>query len=289
MNYYEPTPSRNGKNILAIGVQPSGELVRYDSSRRDFVPFLGGRSLAHLAFSHDGGWMAYVAYPEGTLWRARSDGTEPLQLTFPPLQVGSPRWSADGKLIAFHAVQPGQSWKNFVISSGGGNPEPFPPDPSSQSSPDWVPGRDALTYSREYQGQSPAVHLFDRASGRSEKIPGTEGLCALISSPDGRYTSATDAATDQLLLVDLRSGRRTPIAGPMSWATWSPDSQYIYFVRWGINAILRVHVPDGREEKVLEVPFRVAPWPFTVAPDGSLILLREHGRYDVYSLSLSPL
>ena len=33
--------------------------------------------------------------------------------------------------------------------------------------------------------------------------------------------------------------------------------------------------------------FRVAPWPFTVAPDGSLILLREHGRYDVYSLSLS--
>ena len=113
-----------------------------------------------------------------------------------------------------------------------------------------------------------AVHLFDRASGRSEKIPGTEGLCALISSPDGRYTSATDAATDQLLLVELRSGRRTPIAGPMSWATWSPDSQYIYFVRWGINAILRVHVPDGHEEKVLEVPF----------PGGSLAVYRSAGR-----------
>jgi len=48
-----------------------------------------------------------------------------------------------------------------------------------------------------------------------------------------------------------------------------------------------VRVPDGREERILEVPFRVAPWPFTIAPDGSLLLLREHGRYDVYSLSLS--
>jgi serine/threonine protein kinase/Tol biopolymer transport system component len=287
MNYYEPTPSRNGKNIFAIGVQPSGELVRYDPGRKDFVPFLGGRSLAHLAFSHDGGWVAYVAYPEGTLWRARSDGTEPLQLTFPPLQVGAPTWSADGKWIAFHGVQRGQDWTSFVISAEGGNPEPFSSDPLSQVHPGWIPGRDALTYSRNYRADSPALYVFDRRSGRSEKIPGTEGLYGLIWSPDGRYTLATDAATDRLLLFDLKSGKRTPIAGPMAWPRWSPDSQYIYFVRWGINSILRVDVPDGREEKVLEVPFRVAPWPFAVAPDGSLLLLREYGRYDVYSLSVS--
>ena len=101
------------------------------------------------------------------------------------------------------------------------------------------------------------------------------------------FSSATDAATDRLLIVDLESGKRTQIAGPMAWPAWSFDSQYIYFVRWGINSIFRVHVPDGREEKVLEAPFRVAPWPFAIAPDCSLILLREHGRYDVYALSLS--
>jgi len=287
VNFYQPVPSRNGKNILAIGVQPSGELIRYDPSRNDFVPFLGGRSLAHLAFSHNGRWLAYVAYPEGTLWRAHPDGTDPLQLTFPPLQVGSPRWSGDDERIAFHGGQPGQAWTNFIISLEGGNPESFPNELLSQSSPDWIPGRDALTYSRGYGDENPALYLFDRQSGRSEKIPGTDGLYGSIWSPDGHYMSATDAPTDRLLLVDLKSGKRTPIAGPMAWPTWSPDSQYIYFVRWGINSILRVHVPDGREEKVLEVPFRVTPWPFTIAPDGSLILLREHGRYDIYSLSLS--
>ena len=247
----------------------------------------GGRSFAHLAFSPDHRWLAYVTYPEGTLWRARSDGTEPLQLTFPPLRVGSPRWSADGERIAFLALQPGQLWKNFVISAAGGNPEPFPPESLPQSSPDWMPGRDALTYSRAYAAENPALYLFDLGLGRSEKIPGTDGLYGSIWSPDGRYLLAVDAATDRLLLVDLNSGKRTQIAGPAAWPTWSADSQYIYFVRWGINWIFRVRVPNGREEKILQIPFRVAPWPFTVAPDGSLLFLREHGQHDVYSLSLS--
>ena len=287
VDFYQPEPSRDGKSIFAIGVQPFGELVRYDANAKNFVPFLEGRSLAHLSFSRDGKWLAYVAYPEGTLWRSRIDGSEPLQLTFPPLQVGAPRWSADGKFIAFHAIRTGQQWKSFVIAADGGNPEQFPSEPMTEAVPDWIPGRDALTYSRSYGAENPALYLFDRKSGRSEKIPGTDGLYAGVWSPDGKYLLATDAPTDALLLVDLKTGKRTQLAGRMAWPTWSADSQYIYFVRWGVNWISRVHVPDRQEEKVLEVPFRVAPWPFKVAPDGSLILLREHGRYDIYALSLS--
>lgn len=285
-SYYQPVPSRDGKSIFAIGVQPFGELLRYDAERKEFVPFLGGRSLVHLSFSRDGKWLAYVSYPEGILWRARSDGSDPLQLTSPPLRVGSPRWSADDTEIAFHAIQPGRPLKSFVISADGGVPEPFSPEPISEACPDWMPGRNALIFSHSYGAENPALYLFDRQSGHSEKIPGTDGLYSPIWSPDGRFLSATDAATDGLLLVDLNSSKRTPIAGPVSWSTWSADSQYIYFVKLGFNWISRVHVPDGREEKVLEVPFR-AIWPFKLTPDGSLILLREQGRYDVYSLSLS--
>jgi Tol biopolymer transport system component/DNA-binding winged helix-turn-helix (wHTH) protein len=287
MNYYEPIPSRNGKSIFAVGAQPSGELVRYDAERKEFVPFLGGRSYAQLAFTRDKQWMAYVDYPEGTLWRARSDGTEQLQLTFPPLQTGTPSWSRDGKRIAFFAVQPGQLAKDYVISAEGGNPEPFPPEPLSQQGPNWMPGGDSLIYCRAYGAENPGLYQYDLRSGRSEKIPGTDGLYGAVWSPDGRYLSAVDAATDVLLLVDLKTGKRTKITGPARWPTWSADSQYLYFTRDGIKWILRVRVPDGREEQFLELPFRVSPWPFTLAPDGSFILLREHGRYDVYALSLS--
>jgi eukaryotic-like serine/threonine-protein kinase len=286
-DYNGPAPSRNGKSIFAVGVQEAGELVRYDPKRKDFGPFLDGRSLGHVSFSRDGKWLAYVAYPEGTLWRARSDGTEQLQLTFPPLQVLCPRWSADGRRIAFTARERGQSFKNFLISVDGGNPEPFPSESLPQNVPDWVPGRDALIYSRVYADKNPALYLFDRQSGRSEKLPGSDGLYNPVWSPDGRYLFAVDASNDQLLLVDFKTGKRTKIGGAAAWPAWSPDSQYIYFVKWGVNSILRVRVPDGPEEKTLELPFRLATWPFTVAPDGSIILLREHGRYDIYSLSLS--
>jgi len=287
VNYYQPLPSRNGQSIFAIGVQPDGELVRYDAKRQEFVPFLGGRSLAHLAFSHDHQWVAYVTFPEGTLWRARIDGSDPLQLTFPPLHVGSPRWSEDGKRIVFHAIRPGQLWHSFIIPADGGNPEPFAQD-SSVSIPDWVPGRDALIYSHAYGAENPAIYIFDRKSGQSEKMPGTDGLYGPIWSPDGHYLAAVDyTAGDQLMLFDPRTGKWTRISGRAAWPAWSPDSEYIYFVRWGLDSILRVHVPDGKEEKVLSVPFRLTLWPFTVAPDGSLILLREHGRYDVYALSMS--
>jgi len=213
VDYNGPTPSRNGRSIFAIGVQETGELVRYNPKRKEFEPFLDGRSLSHLSFSRDGKWLAYVAYPERTLWRARSDGTEQMQLTFPPLQAGCPRWSADGRQIAFQARQRGQSFKNFVISVDGGNPEPFPSESLPQSIPDWVPGRDALTYSRVYADKNPALYLFDRQSGRSEKLPGSDGLYGADWSPDGRYLFAVDAFTDQLLLVDFKTGKRTKIGG----------------------------------------------------------------------------
>jgi DNA-binding winged helix-turn-helix (wHTH) protein/Tol biopolymer transport system component len=287
VNYFQPIFSRNGKSIFAVGVQASGEMVRYDSGRKEFVPFLNGRSNDRLTFSHDGQWVAYVAYPEGTLWRARSDGTEQLQLTFPPLQVGSPHWSADGKRIAFEARQPGQLWKDFLISAEGGNPEPFPPEPLSQANGSWMPGRDALIYSRSYGAENPGLYQFDLRSGRSEKIPGTDGLYGPLWSPDGRHLSAVDAATDHLLLVDPKTGKRTQLAGSVQWPSWSADSQYIYYSRFGFNWIFRVHVPDGTEEKFLQVPFRGATGAFTLAPDNSPILLREHGRYDVYALYLS--
>jgi Tol biopolymer transport system component/DNA-binding winged helix-turn-helix (wHTH) protein len=290
VNYYQPVPSRNGKSIFAIGAQPSGELVRYDAGRKDFVSFLGGQSFDRVTFSHDGRWVAYVSYPEQTLWRARSDGSEPLQLTFPALEAGNPRWSPDGKWIAFQAIQSGQPWKCFVVSADGGNPEPFPQEPSSQAVPDWMPGEsDSLIFSRALGADGQALYLFDRRSERTEKIPGTEGLYGPRWSPDGSRLAASDAAKGDLYLVDLKTGKRTQIAGQVWWPSWSANSQYIYFRkkdngRWIFS---RVHVPDGKEEEILDPPFRLSTGTFTLAPDGSPLMLREHGHYDLYALHLS--
>jgi DNA-binding winged helix-turn-helix (wHTH) protein/Tol biopolymer transport system component len=290
VNYYQAVPSRNGKSIFAIGAQPSGELVRYDAGRKYFVPFLGGQSFDRVAFSNDGRWVAYVSYPEQTLWRARSDGSDALQLTFSPLEVGSPRWSPDGKWIAFHALQSGQLWKCFLISTDGGNPQPFPQEAFTQAGPEWMPGdSNSIIFGRAIGAESHALYIFDRRSGRSEKIPGSEGLFGPLWSPDGLRLAAADASVGGLYLFDLKSGKRTQIAGQSWWPNWSPNSQFLYFRkkdggRWIFS---RVNISDGKEEEILDPPFRLTTGTFTLAPDGSPLMLREHGHYDVYALQLS--
>jgi hypothetical protein len=123
LNSEDPLPSKDGKQIFAIGDSHRAEVIRYDSGSGQFVPYLSGISAEGLAFSRDGQWVTYTSYPDGTLWRSKVDGSERLQLTFPPMRVLLPRWSPEGKQIAFHAILPGENWNVYLVSGEGGTPQ----------------------------------------------------------------------------------------------------------------------------------------------------------------------
>jgi tricorn protease-like protein len=61
-----------------------------------------------------------VALPEGTLWRSHSDGSQKLQLTSTPLLASFPRWSPDGKQIAFLGFSAENKSRLLVVSADGG-------------------------------------------------------------------------------------------------------------------------------------------------------------------------
>jgi DNA-binding winged helix-turn-helix (wHTH) protein len=110
LNFYSPTPSRDGRKLFVMAEQPRAELVRYDSKSGQFVPFLNGISAADVEASPDTRSYLFVRYPDYTLWRSRSDGSEPIQLTNASLSVALPHWSPDGNRIAFSAQKQGQAW-----------------------------------------------------------------------------------------------------------------------------------------------------------------------------------
>jgi Tol biopolymer transport system component len=179
--------------------------------------------------------------------------------------------------------------KVFTISTDGGNPEALPAEALSQAGADWMPGGDSLIYGRSNGMDAPAdiaLYRLDLQSGHSERISGTDGLFYPFWSPDGHSLAALDAATNHLFLVDIKNGKRTELAGPASWPIWSNDSQYLYFNTLG-TGIFRVHISDGKQEKILEAPFRLTSGAFALTPDGAVVMLREHGHYDVYALHLS--
>lgn len=135
-----PVPSTGGKKIFAFGRTVRGELVHYDAKSGKLMPFLQGISAEYVNFSRDGQWVAYVSYPDGCLWRSKIDGTERLQLSYPPAFAFMPRWSPDGMTIHFFELDPSGKAAMFTVAPEGGNPQPLlPDDATGQTNPNWPP------------------------------------------------------------------------------------------------------------------------------------------------------
>src|SRR5207247_5340072 len=122
LSFHSPVPSLDGKKLYVVGSQPRGELARFDRQTKQFAPYLSGISAEDVSFSKDGKWVAYVAYPEGTLWRSKSDGSDRLQLNSRGGYAILPRWSPDGRQIAFYSYSLDQPQRTYLVSPDGGSP-----------------------------------------------------------------------------------------------------------------------------------------------------------------------
>ena len=274
VSYARPLPSRDGRQIFALGTEPGAELVRYDRARAEWETYLGGRAAEHLDWSRDGRWIAWVAYPEGTLWRARADGSEELRLTVPPLRASLPRWSPDGSRILFTGALAGSPPRVFTVSPEGGELQPLLDAAVPQTDPSWSADGATVAIGGDRDGATVALFRFDVARRVRGTIPGTGGLHAPVWSPDGRQLVARSAASGQLLLVDPAGGRTRVLSRRRAdYAAWSADSRFVYF-NSAVDehlAVFRVRAADGVEEEVAELPFKAAgsygAWT-GVAPDG---------------------
>jgi dipeptidyl aminopeptidase/acylaminoacyl peptidase len=288
-----PLPSKDGKKLFVIGQTYRGELTRYDSKAAKFSSFLGGISAEYVAFSKDGQWVTYVSYREGTLWRSKLDGSERLQLTYPPMYPVLPRWSPDGKNIIFFefAVSAAKPARIYEVSAQGGSTRQLmPDDPRQQLDPNWSPDGTKIVFSNESNDPTSAIHVLDAASHKVSDLPGSEGFYSPRWSPDGRYISAFSADSMRLLLYDSQTQKWTELAkGSLSWLNWSHDGQYVYVLDYrGKDAVVRIRVSDHKTEQVADLKNVATTGRYgaylSLTPDDSPLLLRDRGTEDVYAV-----
>ncbi len=293
MSLSNPLPSKDGKKLFVIGQTYRGELMRYDSKTAQFTTFVGGISAEYIAFSKDGQWITYVSYPDGALWRSRLDGSERLQLTYPPMYPVLPRWSPDGKTIVFFefALGADKPARIYEISPEGGSPRQLLPDDHTQQlDPNFSPDGTKIIYANESNDPASAVHILDLATHKTSDVPGSQGLYSPRWSPDGRYISAFSADSKTLMLFDSRAQKWTELAsGSLAWLNWSHGGQYVYVLDYrGKDAVVRIRVSDHVIEQVVNVKNFASAGRYgralALAPDDSPILLRDTGTQDVYSV-----
>ena len=286
-----PIPSTDGKKLFVVGRTIRGELTRYDLKSGRFESFLGGISAEYVSFSKDGQWAAYVSFPEGTLWRSKMDGTERLQLTYPPSYVLMPRWSPDGKTIVFFNVDANKPSKIYEVSRDGGSPRQLmPDDSSSQLDPNWSPDGSKIVFGGNSNDATATIRILDLNTHQIATLPGSQGLFSPRWSRDGRYIPAVSGDSKRLLLFDFQTQKWTELAkGSVGWLEWSKDGQHIQVADFsGIGVIIRIRLSDHKTERVVElknfdITGHYGLW-CAVAPDDSPIILRNAGTQDVYSL-----
>jgi Tol biopolymer transport system component len=298
MSFGNAFPARRGKTLWAIGVQPTVEIVKYEAKKKQFVPLIEGLSATDVDFSNDGKWIAYVAIPDGTLWRARSDGSERLQLTSDSERAALPHWSPDGKQIAFASVKPGGSWKLSLVSAQGGDPHEMLTENGSQIDANWSPDGERMMFGEYNRDQSGLkIRIIDFKTHEIATIPGSEGLFSPRWSPDGRYIAAMSPNGTDMMLFDFNTQKWTTWlkepAGAFSYPVWSADSRYLYFDDFvtGAEAIRRVKVGATEAELIFEIgnleryPGALGPWVGRAA-DGSFMFVKDRSTQEVYQLSM---
>src|SRR5579864_6707538 len=303
LSYHSPASSLDGNRLFVIGEQPRAELQRLDLKSGQFTPFLNGISAGELDFSRDGQWVTYVSYPESVLWRSRIDGTDKLQLTYPPMAALIPRWSPDGKRIAFVSLSPRSAQKLFLVSSDGGTAEELlPEDPHWVDDPGWSPDGRTLLLAYYPPGLASAraedysVVQYDLQTRKLSTLPGGQQMFAPRWSPDGRYVSTFSADQRKLMALEVGAGKWRELAAGtyLQYPNWTRDSKYVYFEDLGDDGpeLDRVAVTEAKKERVaaLKDIHRVVmssdqPWN-GLAPDGSPLIMRDVGSRELYSLEL---
>jgi eukaryotic-like serine/threonine-protein kinase len=300
LSFGTPVPSPDGRKLFVGGRQGRGELVRYDAPSRQFVPFLSGLSAGELDFSRDGKWVTYVTYPDYALWRSRVDGSDPLQLTFPPMSADLPRWSPDDTQIAFVDSELGKPLKIFLVSAQGGTPQELLPETHNQVDPTWSPDGKQLAFGRVGvigSTEKLAIQIADISTHKISIIPGSENLFSPRWSFDGQHLAALPVDSRKLVRYDFKTGKWSDWineAEAIGFPTWSRDGNYLYYdtILTDRPSFRRVKVGQTRSELVVDLK-DLRRYAFTLvgtwtglAPDGSALFVRDLSTDEIYSLDL---
>jgi serine/threonine protein kinase/Tol biopolymer transport system component len=290
-----PLPSLVGDSVYFMGITRRGELERFDVKKRSFELYLPDISVESLAFSRDASRIAYVSLPEGDLWQSKSDGSDRRQLTFAPMRAALPRWSPDGKQIVFVGSEPGTVSKIYIMPADGGNPEQLIEGDKAEGDPTWSPNGDEIAFGADYgtaaSSRQHPIQILSLKSRKITELPDSGRYFSPRWSPDGRWIVALDAHSSALKIFDVSKQSWEELTdSPGGYPEWSRDSQCVYF-NGNLTREYRTCLADRKPEVVADFG-EVGPtlsdyggWS-GVAPDGSVLAIRDTSLEEIYSLEL---
>jgi len=256
--------------------------------------------------SYNHGRIAFTYLAD--IWTADEDGKNVRRITANKARDVYPRFSPDGKWIAFSSDRNG-NFDVFIVASDGGNAKQLTFNSADDTVLGWTPDNRAVLFASS-RGDDFMSKLYTvSVDGSMEKNAGADMGVNACYSPDGKKLAINrkgqvywrkyyhGAFQTDVTVMDIAAKKFTDVTdydGEDSWPMWSTDG-FIYFVSDrdgnGLTNVWRVPEAGGKADRVTGFKTGDVRFP-SISADGKVIVF-EHDfglwKLDVASRRAAPI
>jgi len=262
----------------------------------------GPTALSHSSITADGKKIGYsVLTISSNLWSISlspgSNEARPSELFTRDTSTrhNLPRFSPDGKRIAFNRWRVGTSADIWIAEADGKNLTQLTSNPTTDSGPVWFPEGDRIAFLSDRNNDHLALWSITLATGREEPLldlgPGVE-YAAL--SPDGKQVAfnSKKSGTINVWIAAIAGGEQKQLTFDnelMGFPCWSPDGKFLAFaIKRGDDQNIGI-MPGGGGTPTQITFEKGLSWAFSWSPDGDKMAFAgfRNGIWNIYSVSLS--
>jgi dipeptidyl aminopeptidase/acylaminoacyl peptidase len=200
------------------------------------------KGVSEAQVSPDGKWVAYTVGSTGLkeeksetqVWMVPMAGGDPIRMTAKGSSASRPRWSPEGKCLAFLSARGETKTQVWLLDRNGGDSQQLTEVRQGVQSYDWSPDGRRLVLSIQDPSAEDLAAAKDEEQGVKPARPRTQPPWVIDRLQTKRdYEGYLDRRRTHLYVFDVAAKKMTQITSgdyDDGQPAWSPDGRFIAFV-----------------------------------------------------------